>query len=173
MKVRIIEIATGRYVNGEIRIPEKEMELPSLQLGWRFNFMKHSKSKGAKTFILVKEETLDIIEGCLIFEMKNNQEPYMAYIELAPHNRGDKRRHEEVAGCLIAFASRLSFDYGEGPFRGFLAFHVSEEKEKDQIKLISHYSKQYNAIWLKGTKKMIIHPEVGEKLINKYLKPFL
>ena len=35
--------------------------------------MKHSKSKGAKTFILVKEETLDSIEGCLIFEMKNNQ----------------------------------------------------------------------------------------------------
>lgn len=172
MKVKIIEVSTKEYVDGTIKEAGK-MELPTIHDGWRYNFKKHAKVKGARTFVLVAEETPEIIEGCLIFEMINNREPYMAYIELAPHNKGELKKYDLVAGCLIAFACRLSFNYGEGPFRGYLAFHVSEEKEEDQIKLMAHYSKMYKAIWLKGTKKMIIIPEDGERLIDKFLKPFL
>lgn len=172
MKVKIIEVKSNHYIDGKIIEPGK-LILPSIQNGWRFNFKKHSKVKGARTFVLVTDETPNIIEGCLIFEMMNNEEPYMAYIELAPYNKGNLRKFDLVAGCLIAFACRLSFNHGKGPFRGYLAFHVSEEKEEDQTKLMSHYSKMYKAIWLKGTKKMIIIPEDGEKLVNKFLKPFL
>jgi hypothetical protein len=58
--------------------------LPSIIDGWRFNFNKHSENKGFETYVLVKEESENIVEGCLIFEMKDKAEPYMAFVEVAP-----------------------------------------------------------------------------------------
>lgn len=136
--------------------------------GWRFNFRKHSKGNGFETYVLVCEETPDIIEGCLIFEMKKKVEPYMAFIEVAPHNKGLDKKYEKVAGCLIAFACRLSFIKAKEPYRGYLVFDVLEEDKIDEVKLMAVYSIKYNALRY-GETTMIIPPEGGEKLITKFL----
>ncbi|MFV8344019.1 hypothetical protein [Flavobacterium sp. XS2P39] len=92
----------------------------------------------------------------------------MAFIEVAPHNKGKNKEYENVAGCLIAFTCRLSFKKGKGDYLGYLAFDVMEEDKKDEIKLMALYSTKYNAIkW--GETGMIIPPEGGEKLINEFL----
>ena len=130
MKVKILKIEAGKLVNAEILEGEK-FSLPSLQEGWRFNFPKHAKDKGAFTYVLVSEETPPIIEGCLIYKMRRGLEPYMAYIEIAPHNKGEKKKYDLVAGCLIAFACRLSFIHGKGDYKGWLAFDVQEADKKD------------------------------------------
>jgi len=143
--------------------------LPSLADNWRFNFKKHSKAKNVRTFVLVCEHSEDVIEGCLIFEMRDKTEPYMAYLEIAHHNKGEDKRYDKVAGCLIAFASRLSFIHGEDFHKGWLAFDVLEETTEDEEKLMALYSKKYNAMRLEGTTLMIISPENGEKLIEFYL----
>src|ERR1700741_2064556 len=144
MNVKILKVEDGKLVDAEIKGVGK-LKLPSIQEGWRFNFTKHAKGKGAQTYVLVTEETNDIIEGCLIYKMKDGLEPYMAYIEIAPHNKGVARMYDLVAGCLIAFACRQSFILGLGDYKGWLAFDVQEKSEEDQNKLMAVYSKKYKA----------------------------
>lgn len=92
----------------------------------------------------------------------------MAYVEIAPHNKGKAKRYDHVAGCLIAYACRLSFLHGIEHFKGWLAFDVMEESKEDEIKLMTLYCKKYGALQWKDT-TMVISPEVGEKLIEKFL----
>ena len=92
----------------------------------------------------------------------------MAFIEIAPHNRGEVREYDNVAGCLIAFACRLSFINGENDFEGYLAFDVLEEEKEDEIKLMSMYSTKYNALKISDT-TMLIPPIGGKKLIDEFL----
>lgn len=88
MKVKIRK-AGNVVINAKILNTKSiRVNLPSITEGWRFNFKKHSKSIGYETYILVSDETPEIIEGCLIFEMKEKKEPYMAFVEIAPHNKG-------------------------------------------------------------------------------------
>ncbi len=169
MNVKIINVESKSVLNATIlRKEEMKLQLPSFSDGWRFNFSKHSKKKGFRTYILCCNETPNIIEGCLIFEMLDNIEPYMAYIEVAPHNIGHKKQKENVAGCLIAFACRLSFIHGRGDYLGWLALDVREKTKEDEIKLMAIYSLKYNALKF-GKTKMVIPPEGGQKLINEFL----
>ncbi len=168
MRVLILKVDTNEDIWAAI-LNGRKYALPSIKEKWRFNFNKHSKDKGAQTYVLVTEESPSEIEGCLIYKMLNDQEPYMAYIEIAPHNKGENRRFDLVAACLIAYACRLSFQLGKDHFQGWLAFDVMEEKEEDQLKLMAVYSKKYKAKRIDKTTAMIIAPEDGEKLIEKYL----
>lgn len=77
MVVKILEVTSGNFINGTIRVGNKA-EMPSMQTGWVFNFDKHIKIPNSKTYVLVLEETPNIIEGCLVFEMKQKVLPYMA-----------------------------------------------------------------------------------------------
>lgn len=170
MKVKILRLKDNTLIDARILDSKfASVKLPSVVDGWRFNFFKHSKRTGFETYILVKEDTPSEIEGCLIFEMKKEIEPYMSFIEVAPHNQGDDKRYERVAGCLIAFACRLSFIKGNDDFKGWLAFDILEEKKEDEIKLMAMYSNKYGALRYDET-MMIITPEGGEKLINEFLK---
>src|SRR5271156_5997678 len=145
MKVKIIRISDNQPVDTEI-IQPAGLPLPSIIDGWRFNFKKYSKKAGFQTYILVCDDTPDIIEGCLIFQMKDNTEPYMAYIEIAPHNMGAYKKYDKVAGCLIAFACRLSFIHGKDDYNGWLSFDVMEKDKKDEIKLMALYCLKYGAL---------------------------
>lgn len=169
MNVKILKIAGNSIVEAKILDSKLiKVKLPSVTDGWRFNFNKHSNRTGFETYVLVCEETPNKIEGCLIFEMKSKIEPYMAFIEIAPHNKGTIKEYERVAACLIAFACRLSFKNGKGDYKGFLAFDVMEENEEDQLKLMGLYSTKYGAYRL-GETTMVILPAGGEKLINDFL----
>lgn len=169
MNVKILKITENILVDAKISdVKSTKINLPSITDGWRFNFKKHSKDRGHETYVLVSEETPNIIEGCLIFEMKKKVEPYMAYVEIAPHNTGLEKKYEKVAGCLIAFACRLSFTKANDPYRGYLVFDVLEEDKADEVKLMAVYSTKYNALRY-GETTMIIPPVGGEKLITEFL----
>ncbi len=167
MKVRIIEIKSQSDVKANISLVTKDKgKLPSINDGWRFNFNKHSRNKDCETYILTTENAQEIIEGCLIINSRNKFEVYMAFVEVAPHNKGKNKKYDRIAGCLIAFACRQSFIQGK---EGYLAFDVREENEENEIKLMAVYSAHYYAVRLEGTTTMIILPEGSEKLINEYL----
>lgn len=169
MQVKILNVKDNILVDAEIVDSSKQkLILPSITEGWRFNFKKYSKQGGYQTYILVCEETPNNIEGCLIFRMKDKIEPYMAFVEIAPNNKNEKRKYDKVAGCLIAFACRLSFIKGQNDFKGWLAFDVLEEDKENEIRLMSLYSKKYSALKF-GKTTMVIPPEGGEKLIREFL----
>lgn len=168
MRVKILEVELDELVQALIREKGK-YKLPSLHEGWRFNFPKHAKERGAHAYILVTEETPEVIEGCLLYRMREEVEPYMSFIEIAPRNRGMDKMYDLVAACLIAFACRLSFMLAAGDYKGWLAFDVMEESNEDEKKLMAMYCKKYYASNISGTTMMIIEPKDGQKLIAKYL----
>jgi len=170
MKVKLIKVATAEQVDALIK-KGKVAEMPSIQQDWRFNFDKELKKlKNATGYLLVTEDTPEIIEGCMIFQLIDKKQPYMAFVEVAPHNKKDKKEHDNVAGCLIAFAFQLSLIEGVGDYNGMLQFDVLEEKKEDEVKLMSLYSTKYNAKrW--GDTTMVILDDDGEALVEKYLHP--
>lgn len=169
MEVKILEVTVDELKDALIR-EGKSKELPSMHENWRFNFATQLKKlPNAKAYILVALATPEVIEGCLIFQFKEKVIPYMAYIEIAPHNRGDNKKYDHVAGCLIAFACLQALGSKDENHKGYLLFDVQEKNQKDAQKLMANYSKKYNAIHLTGTTQMLITPEGAESLMAKYL----
>ncbi len=170
MKVKIREVSTDELVGAIIRKGE-DGELPSIQDEWRFNFAKQlRKLSNATAYVLVAEDTPKVIEGCMIFQMQGKVVPVMAFLEIAPHNKGDKRKYDYVAGCLIAFAFKQTYIKAKNDYKGYLFFNVLEEDPEDVKKLMQMYSTKYNAIMFDAT-TMIIVDEGGEELIERYLPP--
>lgn len=168
MKVKIREVTEDELRDALIR-EGKGKELPSMHDSWRFNFdAQLKKLPNATAYILVVEDTPTIIEGCMIFQWREKMIPYMAYIEVAPHNRGDNKKYDYVAGCLIAFAFKQTFKSKQTDYKGYLTFDVMEENEKDAEKLMKNYSKRYNAKRT-GPTEMVIIDEDGDALVEKYL----
>lgn len=169
MKIKIIVLGTGNKVDALIK-EAKISDMPSIQEYWRFDFKKQMKNlKNATGYILVREDTPQVIEGCMIFQLVNKREPYLAFVEVALHNKVDEKRHDHVAGCLIAFAFKLSLIKGIGEFNGALHFKVGEKRKEDEIKLMTLYSTKYNAYRLGDSKIMAIYDADGEELIQRYL----
>lgn len=172
MKVRLIKVATHEDVAAVIK-KGKSPELPSMQQNWRFNFDKELKKlRNATGYLLVTEETPQIIEGCMIFQLINKKEPYMAFLEVAPHNKTDQKKYDHVAGCLIAYAYQLSVTEGKDDYNSMLQFDVLEHKKEDEVKLMALYSRKYNAKRFDET-TMVIMDKDGEALVEKYLHPKL
>lgn len=168
MEVKILEISTDELKDALIK-EGKDKELPSLQENWRFNFFAQlRKLPNAKAYVLVAEDTPAVIEGCIIFQWLDRVMPYIAFIEIAPHNRGDQRKYDHVAGCLMAFAFKQTFKSPDPNYHAYLSFDVMEETEEDTKKLMKNYSRRYNAKRV-GPTRMIIVDEDGDKLVEKYL----
>lgn len=169
MKVKIIVVETGEKADALIREGVKS-EIPSLHDEWYFDLAKQLKRlPNATGYVLVKEDTPTIVEGCMIFQLVDKEKPVMAYLEVAPHNRISPKKHENIAGCLIAFAFKQSLIRGVGHYQGVLNFWVGEERKEDEEKLINLYKTKYHALQLGNSPVLEIADEAGEELIRKYL----
>ncbi len=170
MKVKIREVSTDELVSAIIRKGSEE-ELPSIHDEWRFNFAKQLKKlSNATAYVLSAEDTPKVIEGCMIFQMQDKVVPVMAFLEIAPHNKGDKRKYDYVAGCLIAFAFKQTYIKAKKDYKGYLFFNVLEEDPEDVKKLMQLYSTKYNAKKYDESTMLIID-EDGDELIKRYLPP--
>ena len=83
----------------------------------------------------------------------------MHLVESAPFNKGKTRMYSGVAGNLVAFACKLSFQRGHGGNVSFLS----------KTQLVEHYEKSLGAFHF-GGRVMIIETESALKLINKYFQ---
>jgi hypothetical protein len=167
--VRIRHRESGELVNAIIRraVPR---QMPSLHDGWRFNFDRHSRPAHTYAYLLVLEDSPEVIQGALIFQLLDGGVlPYMAYVETAPHNKGNQREYDEIAGCLIAHAFTLTFIYGRDPYQGQLFFDVLEENPEDQERLVQLYREKYGALRL-GETRLLIIDDFGEVLVARYLE---
>ena len=86
----------------------------------------------------------DIIQGILSIR-KGTDHIFMNLLENAPFNIGKSKLYDGVAGNLVAFACKLSFQFG---FESFVAF-------TEKTKLIKHYEETLGAYHF-GKQRMII-----------------
>lgn len=160
MKIQLKEVETGKLYEGQI-LESFPKEMPLKKDGWQFTWKKLAKVEGAQFYKITLKDSPKTIEGLLMITLINDEMVYMNNIEVAPHNYGSKGKYENVAGCLIAFASKKSFEIGRGNYLGFLSFD-------SKTQLISLYQEKYGATWAMG-QKMFIDPIEGRKLMEKYL----
>ena len=83
----------------------------------------------------------------------------MKLLESAQFNLGEQKLYEGVAGNLVAYACKVSFQKG---YDGFVAFTAKSQ-------LIKHYEETLGAYHFKN-QRMIIDTNSARYLITKYFK---
>lgn len=155
--MKIYSLKEESEINCSFRQVSKDL-VPRKKDGWSFNWLKAFKDDPESVYAIIENQSQKIHgaiqlvndDGMLIMEL----------IELAPFNVGSKKGHDNIAGCLIAFACRESLKL-DSAYRGYLTF-VSKTK------LVDYYKTKYYATQTLGT-RMYIDPISGEKLIKNYL----
>jgi hypothetical protein len=159
VEVFLLNTTTCEIVAARL-LPAVAHDMRNTTDGWMFNWKRHYKLPGAKAFKIITGE--NDIQGLMIFQVIEG-EPLMAYLESAPENKGDSKVYDYVAGCLIAYACRLSLTHGKDWHRGFLSFQCMDEE------VIRVYHHKYGAVRVNKT-FMFIDPPQGTILIEKYIE---
>lgn len=123
---------------------------------WRFNWYIEILNENRQIYKLVINNNPSIIQGLLSLEVKTDH-VYMHLIESASFNREKNKVYLGVPGNLVAFACKVSFDYG---FEGYVAFDAKNS-------LIRHYQETLYATHFKGT-KMYIETFAALRLMKQY-----
>lgn len=126
--------------------------------GWLFNWKEEFADNTKETFKLTIVNSPSVIQGLLSLTIETDH-VFMNLVENSPFNIGKAKLYEGVAGNLIAYACKVSFQKG---FEGFVAFDA-------KTKLIQHYQKTLGAYHF-NRQRMIIPPASAQILIEKYFK---
>lgn len=140
------------------RLTKADLKQIRKKNGWAFNWKTELDNNTREVYKLTISNNPNIIQGILSFTIEPDH-IYMDLLESAPFNRGRNKLYEGVAGNLVAYACRVSFQNG---FDGYLSFTA-------KTKLIDHYGKTLEAYHF-GGHLMIINTIAANKLIDKYFK---
>jgi hypothetical protein len=155
----IENVVTGDSFATEVSvITLKDLKSVTKKNGWDFNWRVEFKEPARDVFKLTIVNNQNIIQGLVSLEVKEDH-VYMHLVESAPFNKGKNKIYTGVAGNLVAFACKLSFQRGHKGNVSFLS----------KTQLIEHYEKTLGAIHF-GGRIMIIETNTALKLINKYFK---
>ncbi len=141
-----------------IRLLAIDLKTITKKNGWTFNWKAESKENRKEVYKLTIVNNPHIIQGLISFTI-NGDHIYMDLLESAPFNRGKNKVYEGVAGNLVAYACKVSFQKG---FEGYVSF-------TSKTILIEHYIKTLNAIPV-GGQLMVINTLAANILVDKYFK---
>lgn len=140
------------------RFTKKDLQNVTKKNGWNFNWRKELNNDCLEVYKLSIEENTAVIQGIVSFSVESDH-IYMNLLESAPFNIGANKVYEGVAGNLVAFVCKTSFQRG---YEGFVAF-------TSKTQLIEHYEKSLGAYHF-GGHRMIIPTHSAKKLVEKYFK---
>ena len=127
---------------------------------WKFNWKEEYNAPDREIYKLTIAGNPSVIQGVVSATMSSGYME-MPLIESAPFNYGHHKVYSGVAGNLVAFVCKLSFERGFDGYVGFIA----------KTKLIAHYEKTLGAVHI-GSQRMIIQKPQAEILVNKYFPTF-
>ena len=126
--------------------------------GWLFDWKSEFKDPVRNVYKLTIWNNPTIIQGLICLEVKADH-VYMHLVENAPFNKGKSKMYAGVAGNLVAFACKLSFQRGHEGNVSFIS----------KTQLIEHYESTLGAFHF-GGRVMIIETKSALALINKYFQ---
>lgn len=141
-----------------LRFTLKDSKKTLKKNGWNFDWKSELNNELNEVYKLTIINNPDIIQG-LISIKKEDDHIFINLLENAPFNVGKTKLYVGVAGNLVAYICKLSFQYG---FEGFVAFTAKTQ-------LIKHYENTLGAYHF-GGHKMIIPTHSAKLLVEKYFK---
>ena len=141
-----------------IRLSQPYLKLITKSKGWNFNWKLEFDDLKKEVYKLTIVNNANIIQGLLSVSMEQDH-VFMNLLECAPFNIGKNKIYVGVAGNLVAYACKISFQKG---FDGYVAFTAKS-------KLIKHYEKTLGAYHFKN-QRMIIETKAARILVEKYFK---
>jgi len=155
----ILNTISGDSFPTEVSILTKsDLKKITKKNGWNFNWKAEFRNEKSEQYKLTIVNNANIIQGLLSITIENDH-VFVDLLESAPFNIGQNKLYEGVAGNLVAYACKVSFQKG---FDGFVAFTA-------KTKLINHYEKTLGAFHFKN-QRMIIDTRASKKLVEKYYK---
>jgi hypothetical protein len=155
----IENVITGDSFQTEISILQNsDLKSVTKKNGWLFNWSEEFKNPVRDIYKLTISGNSKIIQGLVSLEVKSDH-VYMHLLENAPFNKGQTKVYAGVAGNLVAYACKLSFQRGHDGNVSFLS----------KSQLVAHYEKTLGAFHF-GGRIMIIETKSALKLINKYFQ---
>jgi hypothetical protein len=157
----IEKVATGECCP-TIVLPftKTDLQQVSKKEGWKFNWKTEFSTPEKEIFKLVVERQEAVIQGLVSLTVKSGYVE-MHLVENAPFNIGKDKIYQGVAGNLVAYVCKLSFEKG---FEGNVLFFA-------KTKLIRHYEQSLGAVHV-GGQRMIIFPREATMLVNRYFPDF-
>ena len=141
-----------------ILLSKNDLKQTQKKNGWKFNWKHELNQPDREVYKLVTTVNPGIVHGIVSLTVKDDH-VFIHVIENAPFNQGSKKLYDGVAGNLVAFGCRLSFQRGN---QGVVSFYA-------KTKLVNHYEKTLGAKLI-GMQLMIIYSEEAKILVDKYFK---
>ena len=155
----IENVITGDSFTTEISILTKiDLNAISKKSGWLFNWRIEYMEPVKDVYKLTIVNNPNIVQGLVSLEVKEDH-VFMHLVENAPFNKGKTKVYAGVAGNLVAFACKLSFQRGHEGNVSFIS----------KTKLIHHYEESLGAYHF-GGRLMVIEAKAALKLIDKYFQ---
>lgn len=155
----IVNTISGDSFPTEVSLFSKsDLKQTQKKNGWLFNWRHELGLPDREVYKLTIVNNPAVIQGIASLTIKADH-VFIQLIENAPFNRYKEKLYEGVAGNLVAFACRLSFQRGT---QGFVSFH-------SKTNLVDHYIKTLNAFHY-GNHLMVIDTDSAKLLVDKYFK---
>lgn len=139
-------------------IPVTEQLLAKIQRSreFRFNWKKERES-GRVCYALVHGDR-ELLGVMAVLVHSESSAVEICLLESAQTQIGKKKRYERIAGCMLAYACRISFGHGFGGFIYLIA----------KTNLLAHYQKQYGMRRLAGQPTCYLDLGDALRLMNEY-----
>ena len=155
----ILNTISGDSFQTEVsRLTSIDLKIITKKNNWNFDWKSEFTNIQKEVYKLTIINNSNIIQGLLSITIEQDH-IYINLLESSPFNIGKNKLYEGVAGNLVAFACKVSFQKG---YDGFVAFTA-------KTNLIKHYEESLGALHFKN-QRMIIETEASKKLVKKYFK---
>ena len=155
----IVNTFTGDSFQTDItRLTKADLVTVTKKKDWSFNWTAELRKNDREVYKLTIVNNPTVIQGQISFSIREDN-VFIHLVESAPFNIGHNKIYEGVAGNLVAFACKISF---QNNLQGFVSFF-------SKTRLIDHYIKSLGAYHF-GGHLMVITTEPAQILFNKYFK---
>ncbi|MBC7820936.1 MAG: hypothetical protein IAG10_28970 [Planctomycetaceae bacterium] len=150
----ITEVATGRSYATLISLATLA-DLNAAATNWQFDWVQELTK--AEVYKLTAPKLGRLIHG-LVSLTRSPNFILVNIVESHPENIGRGEKYAEVAGNLIAYAAKLSFELG---LQGVVAWDAKSE-------LIEHYREKFGAVQVGHSQRMFLRSSEAQRLVDQY-----
>lgn len=149
-------ITSDSFPTGVLLLTRNDIKTIYKKNGWNFDWKSEFLKPDRDVYKLTITNNTEVVQGLISLAVTPDN-VYMHLVENAPFNVGQNKVYAGVAGNLVAFACKLSFQNGTDGYVSFRAKTI----------LIDHYVKKLGAIHF-GGHLLILDTKAAFNLLNKY-----